>query len=79
MTVEWDQAGHYQTADGDRVSLLRLGGEWAVCWAYGYPHESLRLISYGEAMPAAIDAFVSSREGKQLMYDSRMAWQSGSV
>lgn len=77
--MEWDQVGHYQTADGDRVSLLRMEGQWAVCWAYGYPHEGVQLVSYGEAGPQAIDVFVQSRENKKLMFDSRTAWQSGSI
>jgi hypothetical protein len=39
----------------------------------------MQLVHFGGAGPEAIDVFVQSREGKQLMFDSRTAWQSGSV
>lgn len=79
MQREWDQLGHYQTADGDRVSLLKLDGQWAICWAYAYPREGIQLVGFGEAGPAAIDAFITARENRKLMFDSRVAWQSGSI
>jgi hypothetical protein len=79
MQTEWAQKAHYETASGDRVTLLRLDSEWAISWSYGYPNEGLQLIHFGGAGPEAIDTFVQSRENKKLMYDSREAWQTGSV
>lgn len=75
--MEWALRGHYETEGGDRVSLLELDGSWAVCWSYGYPHNGTQLVPYEPA--AAVDAFVLSREGKSLVFDSRNAWQDGSL
>jgi hypothetical protein len=79
MQTEWNPVGHYETADGDRVSLLRCDTEWAVAWSYGYPNEGMQLVDFGDCGPEAIDSFVTSREGKSLMFDSRVSWRSGSI
>jgi hypothetical protein len=76
---EWHQHGHYETDGGDRVTLMVGGNEWVVCWSYGFPHNSLQVVSYGESGPQAIQAFRTSREGKNLVFDSREQWQNGSV
>lgn len=83
MQREFDQQAHYETADGDRVSLLRMDDEWAVCWSYAFPHNGTQLVHFGSAGPEAIDTFVQSRlsrsQDKPLAFDSRTDWVRGSV
>lgn len=83
MSREFDQQAHFETAEGDRVSLLRMDDEWAVCWSYAFPHNGTQLVHFGSAGPAAIDTFVQSRhsrsQDKPLAFDSRTDWASGSV
>jgi hypothetical protein len=76
---EWKTLGHYETSSGDRVTLMELRGQWAICWSYGYPHNGLQVVSYGEHGGKAIEVFTTSREGKALAWDSRTEWQNGSV
>ncbi|MFI6606885.1 hypothetical protein [Streptomyces sp. NPDC050507] len=76
---DWEQKAHYETEDGDRATLLKQGEEWAICWSYPYPHNGSQLVPYGEHGGQAVDAFVTSREGKALFFDSREQWQGGSV
>ncbi|MET7347432.1 hypothetical protein [Streptomyces mirabilis] len=77
--TDWRTPGHYETDGGDRVTLLMRGNEWAIAWSYGWPHCGLQVVPYGESGPEAIEAFQTSREGKTLVFDSREAWQNGSV
>lgn len=83
MQREFDQQGHFETAEGDRVSLLRMDDEWAVSWSYAFPHNGTQLICFGSAGPEAIDTFVQSRHSRQqhrpLAFDSRTDWVGGSV
>jgi hypothetical protein len=39
----------------------------------------MQLVDFGDCEPEAIDSFVTSREGKSLMFDSRVSWRSGSI
>ncbi|WP_405459779.1 hypothetical protein OG786_21110 [Streptomyces sp. NBC_00101] len=77
--MEWDQKGHYETEGGDRVSLLELNGVWSLAWSYGWPHCGLQVIDFGGDGGRAAATFTASREGKALTFDSREAWQGGSV
>ncbi|MEU1366616.1 hypothetical protein ABZ454_10825 [Streptomyces sp. NPDC005803] len=77
--MEWEQKGHYETESGDRVTVLELGGSWKLAWSYGWPHCGLQLIDFGTDGGRAVTTFTSSREGKALTFDSREAWQNGSV
>jgi hypothetical protein len=79
MQREYRAQSHYETGLGDRVTLLRLDDEWAISWCYGYPHYGTQVIAFGDAGPEAIDTFAASREGKSLIFDSRVSWHSGSI
>lgn len=74
---EWDQKAHYETTEGDRVSLLEVDGRWAICWSYGYPNNGTQLVEYGPGQ--AVNLFTGARERKTLAFDSRQVWQNGSV
>ncbi|MFF9394222.1 hypothetical protein [Streptomyces griseoluteus] len=56
-------------------------GHAAVCWAYGYPHSGMQLVSYEPER--AEEVFKTTREQAEakggLTFDSRIAWQNGSV
>jgi hypothetical protein len=79
---QFEQQAHYETSDGDRISLLRLGNEWVVCWSYGFPH-STQIVHFGSAGPQAIDVFVQSRHSREqqepLTFDSRTEWVRRSI
>ncbi|MET9510788.1 hypothetical protein ABZX62_20400 [Streptomyces flavidovirens] len=80
--MEWEQQAFYEASGGDRVSLMAMNdGHWAVHWAYAAPHSSAQLVSYDREQ--AIDVFFSARNQAEnregLKYDSRSAWQGGSV
>ncbi|MBL1104914.1 hypothetical protein JK361_09960 [Streptomyces sp. 5-8] len=80
--MEWKQWAFYEATGGDRVSLLSWNdGHWAVCWAYAAPHSGMQLVSYDEGR--AKEVFDTSREQAEaqegLSFDSRAAWQNGSL
>ncbi|MER6236508.1 hypothetical protein ABT185_10640 [Streptomyces clavifer] len=77
--MEWNMKGHYETDGGDRVTLLELGGCWALMWSYAAPHQGTQLIDYGTDGGRAVTTFTASREDKGLAFDSRFQWQDGSV
>ncbi|MFD7858535.1 hypothetical protein ACFV6B_30285 [Streptomyces microflavus] len=79
--MQWDLRGQFEAADGDRVGLFALdNGHWAVSWAYGAPHGP-QLVSYDpERAQEVFEATRSRYEGQgALRYDSRTAWQGGSL
>ncbi|ROP53308.1 hypothetical protein EDD94_2811 [Streptomyces sp. PanSC9] len=80
--MEWKQWAYFEAAGGDRVSLLSWDdSHWAVCWAYTAPHSGMQLVSYDEGR--AQEVFAASRKGAEanegLAFDSRTAWQNGSL
>ncbi|MFJ9353727.1 hypothetical protein [Streptomyces mirabilis] len=80
--MEWNQKSFFEAAGGDRVALLSWDdGHWAVCWAYADPHSGMQLVSYDQGR--ATQVFKASRERSEregaLTYDSRQAWDGGSV
>jgi hypothetical protein len=83
MQREFDEQAHYETTDGDRVSLLRPDDEWMVLWSYANPHHNTQLIHFGSAGSEAIDTFVQSRHSRSqdepLAFDSRTERVRGSI
>ncbi|MFD8072190.1 hypothetical protein ACFV3E_06005 [Streptomyces sp. NPDC059718] len=78
--AEWAQQAHYETDEGDRVTLLKSpDGEWGISWSYSSPSGSAQFVPYGGHGGEATQVFVDSREGKTLTFDSREHWQGGSV
>ncbi|MFJ8507736.1 hypothetical protein [Streptomyces avermitilis] len=82
MSLEWNSKAYYEASGGDRVGLLSLDdGHSAVVWAYADPHCSMQVISFDP--DKALEVFEISRNGAEnregLRYDSRQAWDGGSV
>lgn len=76
----WDPRGHFEAADGDRVSIMERGGRWAVMFSYNVP-DVPQLFEYDDE-PAAVRTFVRARRyaaRKPLTYDSREAWSTPSL
>ncbi|MFG2380592.1 hypothetical protein [Streptomyces avermitilis] len=79
--MDWALQAQFEGTGGDRVALFSLdNGHWAVSWAYGAPHGP-QLVSYDPER--AKDVFDTTRrqydEREGLGYDSRTAWQNGSL
>ncbi|MFC4609758.1 hypothetical protein ACFO9E_18335 [Streptomyces maoxianensis] len=74
----WNPAGHFETADGDRVGLFELGGHWLIVWAYAAPH-GMQAVPYGTDEAEAKRVFTASRNRQPLSRDSREDWQGGSA
>ncbi|WP_413114827.1 hypothetical protein ACK1X7_07420 [Streptomyces sp. CY1] len=70
--VEWDIHGHYETADGDRVSLFERDGRWALSYSYVAPHSG-QFIDYGQDKNTALRLFRlgrrTAKERGPLSYD----------
>ncbi|MES9519757.1 hypothetical protein [Streptomyces capoamus] len=80
--MEWEQKAYFETAGGDRAGLLAMNdGHWTVCWAYASPHSGMQMVSYdperGEEVFKTARDQARTREG--LAFDSRTAWQNGSL
>ncbi|WP_328683175.1 hypothetical protein [Streptomyces sp. NBC_00343] len=71
----------FEAGGGDRVGLFALDdGHVGICWAYA-PSHGMQLVSYdpyqGQSLFDTTRRQYEEREG--LTFDSRAAWQNGSV
>ncbi|MFK4187253.1 hypothetical protein ACI2L4_25065 [Streptomyces sparsogenes] len=77
----WDARGHFEAADGDRVSIMECAGRWAVVFSYKAPHGP-QLFEYDDE-GTAVRTFVRARRhaarSEPLAYDSREAWSTPSL
>ncbi|MFJ3665040.1 hypothetical protein ACIPSE_01150 [Streptomyces sp. NPDC090106] len=79
--MEWKCLAQFEGNGGDRVTLFALDdGHWAICWGYALPH-SMQLTSFDpEQGQATFDMTRRQYEGREgLAFDSRTAWQNGSL
>ncbi|WP_424570817.1 hypothetical protein [Streptomyces sp. CH-036] len=79
--MDWALLAQFEGVGGDRAALFSLDDcHWAVCWAYGPPH-GMQLVSYAPERAQEVFATTRNRyEGQgALRYDSRTAWQNGSL
>ncbi|MFD9618474.1 hypothetical protein ACFWB2_14560 [Streptomyces virginiae] len=79
--MEWECKAQFEAGGGDRVGLLALdSGHWGVVWAYA-PTHGMQLVSYDPERAREVFEVTRNRyEGREgLSFDSRTAWQSGSI
>jgi hypothetical protein len=79
--MEWVLKAQFEAGGGDRVGLFALDdGHVGICWAYASSH-GMQLVSYdperGQHLFDTTRRSYEEREG--LTFDSRAAWQNGSV
>jgi hypothetical protein len=76
---EFECRGVYETTSGDRVGIFCAGDRWFIAWSYADPFTSVPQLVAISSEAEAIDAFTTSREGRDLAFDSRSEWLRGSV
>jgi len=79
--MEWVLKAQFEAGGGDRVGLFALDdGHWAVCWAYALPHTMQLTSCDPEQARHFFDTTRRSYEEREgLTFDSRTAWQNGSL